>query len=117
MQVATETQIKCTDLRIGNLVYSERKNIVRIDSVCEWGKRPLFGIPLTPEILEKAGFEMDAAPQVPEWHHKSGFWLYGWNGTELSMRFMNKFDVEIIYLHHLQNFFYGMTGNELEITL
>jgi hypothetical protein len=112
MQVATETQIKCTDLRIGNLVYSERKNIVRIDSVCEWGKRPLFGIPLTPEILEKAGFNYKVLDQ-----YKNEYFYYHLGGLLVRRYDKAIMSTDIKYIHQLQNLYHSLIGNELEIPL
>src|SRR6478735_9449797 len=71
-------------------------------------------IPLSPELLEAMGFEGDFAPQVPEWHHPSGFWFFDSFGTDsYSIRLMNKIDVHLKHLHQLQNLFYSLTGEEL----
>jgi hypothetical protein len=67
-------------------------------------------ITLTPELLEKSGFEKENDYWNLEgfkiWHDGKGF--YHINSELL---------VHIDYLHQLQNLFYSLTGTELEINL
>ena len=74
-----------------------------------------FPIPLTPEILVKAGFECSS----------KGFWIHP-NWYNLSLKYMrgthalrcNFMDIvanNIDYLHQLQNLYFALTGQELPI--
>lgn len=127
--------IAASELRIGNLV-QRPKNLripildgnqlyYKVDTVmirdCEyygdkWAFEP---IPLTPEILEKAGFKdkkykplfkMVSAPV----HYERNIIIicqderYSLNCYE---------DTEIKYLHTLQNLYFALTGQELKISL
>jgi len=75
-------------------------------------------LPLTPEILEKAGFTLDAAPQVPEWSCDGKFIFHDAHYEPVySTRLLNEYDVEFKYVHELQNYFYTLTGKPLQITL
>lgn len=79
---------------------------------CEY----LEGIPLTPEILEKVGFEA---------HGEDGEYNYpDIAGVYLQQRYLDDdgFDyycfkqwlMTVNYLHQLQNLFFALTGTELE---
>lgn len=77
-------------------------------------------IPLTPEILEKAGFEL-----LPGGHH----YAYGENPLTHDYMIVVKYSViingffyqnghfHIKHLHQLQNLYFALTGQELEIEL
>jgi hypothetical protein len=79
-------------------------------------------IPLTPEILEKAGFEKDGdyfffQPMLENIHYRliefpEGNWI-------VSKGFINyNHELRVIkYLHQLQNLYFALTGEELEINL
>lgn len=84
-------------------------------------------IPLTPEILEKAGFVIDE--NAGNWHSPDhtiykvkGFRVgvkgeyIGWyNSAEDD--FYSSFYPELKYLHQLQNLVHSLTGEELTINL
>lgn len=91
----------------------------------------LHGIPLTPEVLEAAGFEESA-----RWSPWSGFtaWTYiidlhgkkegglliGKNEAsimEYHIEESTSIPVGIKYLHQLQNLYFSLTGKELEIKM
>ena len=125
--------ILSTELRIGNWVlspngeYKQVKNIqeksinllIDGDGVCGAYQLDGYnGISLTPEILEKCGFEMDASYQCPLWKNIKGFEFWDKYGTgAYSYRFMNAFDVELKYLHQLQTLYWCLCGKELIINL
>ncbi len=81
-------------------------------------------IPLTPEILEKCGFEKRSSIDLPELFeyvldeetlnliltHEGGSFFY-WNHSCLMV------DPSFNYVHELQNFIFALTGEELEINL
>ena len=58
--------IAANELRIGNWVIDRHGNRIACTGVTicgvEYGDSPIEPIPLTPEILEKAGFEADTFP-------------------------------------------------------
>lgn len=79
------------------------------------------GIPLTPEILEKSGFELQ--PQrISIWiKGRVKIWL-GHNGAVAYLRHEDKDESYYIpnpvqNLHQLQNLVFVLTGTELEIKL
>lgn len=79
--------------------------------------RDLSPIAITPEILEKAGFEYEGATTLT----KDQFPVYFkyWNAELKSFAFYLNKQVEVpcLCVHHLQNVFYFLTGTELEIKL
>lgn len=124
--------IDARELRIGNWVYHTNTfckpemqlefNLMKLEF--HNGEYPEFNpIPLTPEVLEKCGFE----------DHK----MYGWNilNNKLYKRigvFIDIKEVRIMmpyfngvmticntmqYLHHLQNLIFTLTDEELTVNL
>jgi hypothetical protein len=68
-------------------------------------------IPLTPEILEKAGFEpykyySDTMSYKRDWF----IWTKGW--FQKGIKILNE---DVKYLHQLQNIYFSLTNTELEI--
>jgi hypothetical protein len=119
--------IKSNELRVGNLVkYTggfENKDLtyfitesVEIDAIAE---NPLYEpIPLTPEILEKAGFEL-------ELKFESGdYWFHEKMRTFAASRMYIYLPYSLFdsmapckYVHQLQNLYWVLVGEELEISL
>jgi hypothetical protein len=125
--------IKANELRIGNWVLLntkairprpvkvEGKDIYNIDNKSA-GYEQVESIPLTPEILEKAGFTEE----------EDYMELYGYrsfkhntpntyakisdNTVEIYMRGLEDW-LLIESLHQLQNLYFALTGEELEIEL
>ena len=127
------------ELRIGNWVLIDGKP-ERIDSIVTSSSNFLYDgvnaeiedgyygdysvmvkdpepIPITPEILEKAGFEfesrgVDAFEQIWScngieiWQHDEGF-----------SQDYSPYSVDIKHLHQLQNLYFALTGEELDIEL
>jgi hypothetical protein len=78
-------------------------------------------IPLTPEILENAGFEK-ASPKCYElWVREGGYskYVFYWNdGDDMYVGYDGgSYGRKIKYLHDLQNRYFSLTGTELEINL
>jgi len=114
--------IKSEDIRIGN--YIDVNGIAQVRGVTNggvWIRNKAFvimdfkGIPLTPEILDKCGFEQDGEvifnlPNTPAMVFcKDGIvdlYLYG-----------HPIKKDIKYLHKLQNIIYENIDTELTITL
>lgn len=116
----TETAIKPSELRLGNWLiigttYTQLEEISRWDDLND-----VQPIPLTPEILEKAGLKKGSLGgyiiKLPnrenflDWDSSTGMYLEDResNGLELD---------HIQYLHQLQNLYFALTGTELEIDL
>lgn len=90
------------------------EDYVLMDKNISYNENTLYGIPLTPNILEKCGFTYDRG-RFNEW------WTLGivdifnldFKG-ELTLGF---WDTKIKYLHQLQNHYYLLTGKEINIQL
>jgi hypothetical protein len=133
--------MKANELRIGNWVmaYNSPVQIESIDkdgginytsANDEWTVdywfvyqiKEIDPIPLTPEILEKAGF---SNPYNIGYHlyidkeNTEGFGINfddeGWDIGQNHEMF--KFHSELKHLHQLQNLYYALTGEELQIEL
>lgn len=149
--------IKPKELRIGNTLQIEQSG--HIEYVTVYGLHPedfyvniecrdiangcydnkhndLQQVPLTPEILEKCGFEKDVfmgyqilidnkeMSTVSKKLYFSGDYLYleEWrDGVKTYERDLitlwNKDVMKTFYLHQLQNLIYSLTGEELEVKL
>jgi|GEM_PF-6789637 len=128
--------ININDLRVSNLFYDvnltpcyfagawERKDgwIGRDSAGNTYKEQEMYPIPLTPEILEKAGFVFDNSDSQCWRHKSSGFSLgdsedrpgqYYVHGIYLKANRL----VYLKYVHHLQNIIHALTGQELEIKL
>jgi hypothetical protein len=112
--------IKKTELRIGNYYLGASRGgyeIVtgRTIQQIEESKLNALPIPLTPEVLEKCGFIVD----------ELGYSYVGINGISLCQTKANSVfpcwkdtkigSKPIKYLHQLQNLYFTLTGEELEI--
>lgn len=128
--------MKANELRIGNWVQRPldlRNDIIDggriyfpIDHVmirdCDhyrdnWAFEP---IPLTPKILEAAGFHKFNNAWVlsdydPNNHIK---WFFSiWNQFDGVYSYNGEMDLELTSLHQLQNLYYALTGEELTISI
>lgn len=128
--------MKANELRIGNWVDYEKTThiITAIDSGnygrSRWIKqsasepdyehtfKEIEPISLTPEILEKAGFHKhNNAWVMPDFNEnnytKDYFTIWDYDGTyNLNT---TQFPIELKSLHQLQNLYFALTGEELEI--
>ena len=121
--------MKPNELRIGNWVsvYDSYYRLHEDEMEILMGARnydDYYGIPLTPEILEKAGFFLLAknncfyckkiaiGREVIEISvcHKDGIVFY-------DGKYQEKLPLTYKYLHQLQNFYFALTGEELIISL
>ena len=124
--------IKANDLRIGNWVtdyYGSNGTLVSIhkggsyrvevdETITAWGEENIKGIPLTPEILEKCGFEKSSDPYGGYLSQQLE------NGKLRIAQDDNGFyhdagfsKPRINHLHQLQNLYFALTGTELTIKL
>ena len=126
--------INANELRIGNwvnfrnrkitgkslypyqIVFTDFKDVILKDAEFVFKDERLEPIPLSPEILEQCGFELQEG-QIP--FYKYGKLFMYFDGTSLSANFghIEQFDVEIFYLHQLQNLYFALTGTELAINI
>lgn len=119
--------MQANELRLGNLV--TRKFNKNIQCTVNWGiikdvddgSGDYIPITLTPEILEKCGFK----------YSDSSFHHITYEKEPLAVSFVKSIDLghdEVIisledriidcrFLHQLQNLFYALTGEELEVKL
>lgn len=123
--------MEANELRIGNWVsYSDNavkiaagffvnSSQMNIETDCE-------PIPLTPEILEKAGFEKNDRIQqnfsyILQLKSRMTLVYYKGDSSCLSIEQDNKMidfaSGRCKYLHQLQNLYFALTGEELEIKL
>lgn len=125
------------ELRIWNLLSTsddEINGICKVIAVNDWTKlvmvewttgcvkelpyRLLSPIPLTPEILENAGFDINSAEQ---WALKKiSISFPGVNGYKNGRVYFHGWCIIedfFLSLHQLQNLFWCLTGEELEIKL
>lgn len=136
--------IQANELRIGNWVTVYGDSEHRVHLVCKTGVQvegqiiggivfdpaDVHPIPLTPEILEKAGFEhhyykADSEGQTDSewWTIKAGKGLWGKNEITI-VKFEEGLTyschatrAECQYVHQLQNLYHALTGEELTIEL
>jgi hypothetical protein len=133
--------VSVTELRIGNWIMDRGNKAWQIDcwehstkvaakepiiGICDFTKKPIHGHPLTEEV----DF-LKPIPLTEEWLLKFGFkrcetfsFIDIKSGLEL-MNISNKYfrgyyrttaiQVDIIYVHQLQNLYYAFTGSELQI--
>lgn len=108
------------ELRIGNWVIGEDGNYYQIEQIVPrlWHIEPPIPIPLTPEILEKAGFKEDrtgfALPDIMSLSFsvtKDFGYMACWGDKSLHLPY------DVKYLHQLQNLYFALTGEELQIEL
>lgn len=132
--------IQETELRIGNWIESYKRHhkvrglssgsTIRTEEG-EW-LAPVFcnGIPLSPELLEKAGFVLCERNEDGDLWRNGKFTVIhthtidvGESNTIEIIRvrafFLHGYhnDCHIRYLHQLQNLFYSLTGEELSLHL
>lgn len=125
--------IQENELRIGNLI--TRKSFPDTFCTVNWGiikdialshPNDYISIPLTPEILEKCGFEMYNSCYIKKYSYQGELILFS---TDTPVAIANNFEPNcfyyafnhiqhiIKYTHQLQNLYYLLTNTELEIKL
>lgn len=106
--------MKAEELRIGNWVdcYGEHLQVEILEEGCDLaGIKP---IPLTPEILEKAGFELFPWGWVKRASNDFGIRL---NVKSFSYEVSGNNPVKLQHLHQLQNLFFILCEEELNVQL
>jgi len=113
--------IQANELRIGNW-YNQFGNFHQvtptvIESLSIAPETQLWfrPIPLTPDILEKCGFEKNPiVGQSKKYWYKLGELSY--NESHEGWWFRGPF-IDIQFLHQLQNLYFALTGTELTVNL
>jgi hypothetical protein len=87
-----------------------------VEVIKEAEYQDLVPIILTPEILNKCGFRNFVRD---EWiiRHSSGHADFDFTAEGLRLRHPSPLGMPIKYLHQLQNFFFALTGEEIEVKL
>lgn len=110
--------MKANEFRIGNWVthfheFAKGGEFIKIEYISkddDWSDcQP---IPLTPEILEKAGFTKVIARKSDEAYVCNGVWVNPRNGG-----FYSYANSKIEHLHQLQNLYWCLCGEELDVKL
>jgi len=136
--------MKAKDLRIGNYVYDDYKEVHKVEQVSskdckDWNKQPevilskinglkgfyqsndVFPIPLTEEWLLKMGFLQDKVSYKID-NENFVFELYfydAWNLNYVEKSNFGNGNVELSgywTIHQLQNLYFALTGEELTLT-
>jgi hypothetical protein len=106
----------CID-RIHPIQLIEHDNLKNVHYACQCTLSELEPIPLEEDMLIKSGFVFDG-----EYYEHlvlgSRFLIYeGENIDEYRLHFTSRKFVSVTYLHQLQNLFFFLTGQELNINL
>lgn len=109
--------IKANELRIGNWINNGDRNFIFTDPnliydifhfECEF-----YGIELTPDIIEQAGFEKDHDGNYRK--IKCLYWLPEAGIIQFALGYAPLFNCKCKYVHQLQNLIFSLTGEELDI--
>lgn len=120
--------IDSKDLMIGNLVkFSETNTIFEVTEILNtglsveskeesiWtGISEFEGVPLSEEILLKCGF--DYVKEVGGYCDKNHIIYQTNEGWDIMINCLDKCNIEIKYLHTLQNLIKLLTGNDLDVS-
>jgi hypothetical protein len=121
------SELTVFELRINNLLKQGKvrsmyyNNSLGLDDGYCYPVDVLYPIPLTPEILEKAGFEYAAG--FADSYNRHPITLYnnpfkeGWTVENLFEQQIKDDLLVIQHVHQLQNLYFALTGKELTINL
>lgn len=123
--------IEAKELRVGNLIedelgkpkrvqniLGERFNIDALDGIDRgFPLTEMNGIPITPELLEKCGFEYSASFGECRYKKKELEMDENFNPLVQEGDEFLYYGKRIEHLHQLQNLYFALTGEELEINL
>jgi hypothetical protein len=124
--------IKANDLRVGNLVYvvdkesTPQKQPIQVNLTWMQIPEALEPIPFTPEVIKRlefyygvdgCAFREDGGLVVYENVFFSIKLIESKYYLVASIEEYSSMVLEVKYLHQLQNLFFALTGNELELNL
>jgi len=110
--------MKVTELRLGNFVFDEFGNVeqLTIDALraylrlSKYNQMDCKPIPLTEEWLERFGFEEDdSVGWLKRFDKSDSFFI------DLSFMYWGENSVKLTHVHQLQNLYFALTGEELEL--
>lgn len=120
-QSVKEQNTTAQDLRIGNwVIYGGAPKIIEMGA--EIYSNKYNPIPLTPELLQKCGFKKYNNAWVPIDYNEKDYnrWRFTiwdqFDGEDLKYN-SAEFQISLTSLHQLQNLYYALTGQELQIKL
>jgi hypothetical protein len=148
-ETATQPPIKASELRVGNWVQvssgvlrlqveSIHENGINVWASIEYGHTavidPDYGynnlgpIPLSPEILEKCGFEKSGELNNTRYWRREPYVSFSFGdyayyrddyraNPNLKVDNQTIYPERLIYLHQLQNLYFALTGEELRVNL
>jgi len=100
--------MKANELRIGNYVFSIiADDIIRISAILENQDLQIQPIPLTEEWLLKFGYTKISNSSFMNSGH--GIWICN------NLFMCDKNGINLKHVHQLQNLYFALTGEELEI--
>jgi len=116
--------MKSEELRLGNYYNrtdgKDKSVQVNINDMVAWSKGAIYGkpIPLTEEWLVNFGFDLDIGVGV--WFgNKFGDYRFTiwdkYEGVEYKFSIENSLYIQLKHVHQLQNLYFALTGEELEI--
>jgi hypothetical protein len=132
--------IKVNELRVGNIVLYTQDNdelpVLKIDgdskTVCldlllglnmELNEQDIDPVPLTPEWLKRCGFTTDGSGDdnhsEPLWEHpKTRYQFSDGSFVHNGQAYDDWHDIgNVKYVHQLQNLYFALTGEELQIKI
>lgn len=127
--------MKATELRIGNWIYDSSNTPVKVTAqrISDIDNEFVIAkpIPLTEEILLKAGFDMIQLTEKETTHYCNMRTNFGYPALKLNdyallksnaqtptgYLFLESLRIRCKYLHQLQNLYFALTGEELNIQL
>lgn len=119
--------IQANELRIGNYVSYKNERWIKVGYheiryAVLYPDNSYYPIPLTPEILEKAGFrnisDLSTNMYTSFWNDVVGQISGYHNGYFFKDSVCNDINVlPINYVHQLQNLYFALTGEELPINM
>jgi len=108
--------ISANELRIGNWVNNALSQPIQVEvENIKWAQ-DIYPIPLSPEIMFKAGFTYSD----PFWqlkHHNAAGLIEIYDSEEDGQPYIYNWQASIRYVHQLQNLVHALSNAELEVNL
>lgn len=116
--------MEARELRIGNYIRHIKSGKIHTVHVIEWEdilcKTPTNeGVPLTEEILLKCGFDKysDHSNEITYLSKDAGYFIQVYDNSVYFGLNYEDYRKEVKYLHQLQNLYFALTSEELEVNL
>lgn len=114
--------MKASELRLGNWVEQPNDGVTRVTAVLNdlqiktetgYVDKYCMPIPLTEEWLLKFGFDETIVEGYPLYQSNKGFIVEYY--VDESVFLILDFEVRVKHVHQLQNLYFALTGEELEL--